>query len=166
MQRFLIPLDGSALAEQALPYAKELASQLSGTLFLIRVVTISRQLAAASMSGAGGLEGMSTMDMDAIDQAIELEAKEAQAYLTDKAQELEAEGLRVEWGVRQGVAADEIIEKAKQSNIDAIVITTHGRSGLGRLVFGSVSDRVIREAGVPVMVIKGPHRGSGSGGDS
>lgn len=155
MQSFLVPLDGSDLAKEALPYAKNLASRLSGAIHLIRVVTVSRQLAAAGMAGSGGIDAMSTVDMEAIDEAIEAEVKEARSYLTELSRQLEAEGLKVQWEVRQGVAADEIIECARENGIDVIVITTHGRSGFARLVFGSVSDRVIREAGIPVMVVKG-----------
>ncbi|MBI4311305.1 MAG: universal stress protein [Chloroflexi bacterium] len=154
MQRFLVPLDGSHLAEQALPYAKEFVSKMAGTLYLVRVVTISRQLAAASMVGPGGMESMATVDVGAIDKAIELETQEARTYLSQQSERLQREGLRVEWEVRQGIPADEIREAVKAHNIDAVIITTHGRSGLGRVVFGSVSDRIIRDTHVPVIVIK------------
>ena len=153
MQNFLVPLDGSPLAEQALPYAKERALRLDGTVFLVRVVTTSRQLIASSMAGYGGMEVVTAVDVEAIDRAIELETKDASDYLAQQSQRLQNEGLRVEWEVRQGIPADEIIECAKAHNIDVIVITTHGRSGLGRLVFGSVCDRVIRVGGIPVLVI-------------
>ncbi len=154
MQRFLVPLDGSGLAEQALAIAKDLAARLNGSLHLVRVVTISRQLAAAAMPGPGGMETMAGVDMEAIDRAIEAETQDARQYMERQAQRLRLEGLKVEWEVRQGLPADEIKEACKAHNVDCIVITTHGRSGIGRVVFGSVSDRVIREAGVPVLVIR------------
>ncbi|MBI4338479.1 MAG: universal stress protein [Chloroflexi bacterium] len=165
MQRFLVPLDGSELAEQALPRAKDLATRLSGTLFLVRVVTISRHLAASGMTGPGGPETIPALDIQAMNQAIDLQTREAREYLAQQSEKLQQEGLRVEWEVRQGFPAEEIIHCAKAHNVDVIVITTHGRSGLGRLVFGSVFDRVMREAGIPILVISPPRRESAASRD-
>jgi len=165
MQRILVPLDGSHLAEAVLPYAKELSSLLSGTMFLVRVVPLARQLAAASFAGSGGIDGMSALDTKAIDEAVALQMQEGRAYLEEQAAKLQAEGLTVEWEVRQGTDAEEIIQFAQTRNIDLIAISTHGRSGLGRLVFGSVCDRVMREAGIPVLVVKPPRKESTSDSD-
>ena len=165
MQRILIPLDGSQLAEAVLPYAKELALRLSGTIHLVRVVPLARQLAAASFAGSGGINGMSALDTKAIDEAVALQMQEARTYLEEQAQKLQSEGLAVEWEVRQGIAAEEIIQCVHTSNIDLIAISSHGRSGLGRLVFGSVCDRVLRDAGIPLLVIKPPKKGEASRSD-
>ncbi|MBI2172243.1 MAG: universal stress protein [Chloroflexi bacterium] len=150
--QYLVPLDGSDLAEQALPYARERAALNDGSILLVRVVTVARQLAAASMTGAGGIDAM-PISMEAINAAIDLEQKESLEYLALKGEEIRKAGLKVEWEVRQGIPADEIIASARAHNIDVIVITTHGRSGLGRVVFGSVADRIIRQSGIPVLVI-------------
>jgi len=168
MERILVPLDGSQLAEEVLTYAKRLATHTSGTIYLVRVVPSAQQLAAASFAGAASMEGVSVMNVPDIDRAVALQLEEARAYLQGEARKLQAEGFLVEWEVRQGVAADEIIKCARNNRIDIIAISSHGRSGLGRLVFGSVSDRVLREAGIPVMVVKHPKGGgpSGSGEDA
>ena len=163
MQRILVPLDGSPLAEEVLPYAQELASRLSGAVYLVSVVPLARQLAATGFTGAGAIDGVPAMDIKAIDDAVAIQMKEARAYLEGQAQRLQGEGLTVEWDVRQGAVADEIIECARANNIDIIAISSHGRSGVRRLVFGSVSDRVIREAGIPVLVIKQPKDDGNSG---
>ncbi|MBI4202008.1 MAG: universal stress protein [Chloroflexi bacterium] len=152
MPRYLVPLDGSDLAEQALPFAKERAQRNGSSIVLVRVVNIARQLAAASMSGQG-IEPVTPVAIETVETAIQLEVDEAKAYLEKKAQQLQREGLVVEWEVRQGPPAGEIIACAKEKDVDVVVITTHGRSGLGRLVFGSVADHVIREGGIPVLVI-------------
>ena len=156
MDRILVPLDGSDLAELALPYTKKLASRLSSSVYLVRVVPLARQLAASSFAGSGGVDGMPGLDVKAIDEAVESHLQEAMAYIEEQGKKLQAEGLSVEWEVRQGAAAEEILECAQTNDIDLIAISTHGRSGLGRLVFGSVCDNVMREAGIPVMVIKPP----------
>lgn len=161
MERILVPLDGSPLAEEALPHAKKLASRFSGTMFLVRVVPTAQQLAAASFAGGAGMQGVPPVDMSSMDKVVELQIDEARAYLTEVASKVKSEGIRTEWEVREGAAAEVIIECAREKRIDAIVISSHGRSGLGRLVFGSVADRVIREAGIPVVVIK-PSRQHGA----
>ncbi len=155
MQKILVPLDGSDLAEAALPRAIELAKPFSATLHLVRVVPLARQMAASSLAGAtGGMDGMSAADIEAIEDAVALQTQEAESYLDEQAQSLRGQGFTVETGTRQGSAADEIIEYAHSNDIDMIAISSHGRSGLGRLVMGSVCDKVMREAGVPVLVIK------------
>lgn len=166
MQRILVPLDGSPLAEAVLPHAKELASRLSATIYLVRVVPMARQLAAASFAGSGGIEGVSALDIKAIDEAVALQMRDARTYLEEQAGKLRAEGLKVEWEVRQGTAAEEIVQCAQASNIDLIAISSHGRSGLGRLVFGSVCDRVMRVAGIPLLVIKPSSKDIPSGDDA
>ncbi len=152
MQRYLVPLDGSQLAEQALPLAKERAKRMDGSILLIRVVNPARQYAAASMAGAG-MEPVGALDVATIEAATQAELKEAEDYLRQKADALKREGYRVEWEVRNGTPAQEIINCARERNVDVIVITTHGRTGLGRMVFGSVADEVIRNGGLPVLVV-------------
>lgn len=154
MERLLVPLDGSPLAEEALPHAKNLASRFSGTIFLVRVVPTTQQLAAASFAGAAGMQGVPPVDVASMDKVVGLQIEEARTYLSGVAKKVQSEGIRVEWEVREGTPAEAIIESAREKRIDAIVISSHGRSGLGRLVFGSVADRVIRESGIPVVVIK------------
>jgi nucleotide-binding universal stress UspA family protein len=156
MRRILVPLDGSALAEAALPHAKELASRLSSSIHLLRVVPLARQLAASSFAGSGGIDGMPGLDVKAIDEAVEARLEEATVYIEEQGKKLRQEGVSVEWEIRQGTATEEILECAKNNDIELIAISTHGRSGLGRLVFGSVFDSVMRGAGIPVMVIKPP----------
>ena len=159
-------MDGSELAEDVLPYAKELATRLSGTIFLVRVVSSAQQLAVACITGAGVIDGVSTVAIEAMEEAIALQMEEARVYLGREAWKLQWDGISAVWEVRQGSPAEEIIEYAKANGIDLIAISSHGRSGLGRLVFGSVSDQVIRESGVPVMVIKHPKRDGESGSES
>ena len=164
MRRIQVPLDGSDLAEAALPYAKDLASRLSGSIHLVRVVPLARQLAASSFAGSGGIDGMSALDVKAIDEAVELQMQEARSYLEKLGRNLKKKGLKVDWEVRQGNAADEILQCVQEHGIELIAISTHGRSGLGRLVFGSVCDRVVRDAGIPVLVIKPSQDDDDAGG--
>ena len=149
--RYLVPLDGSRLAEQALPYAKERARTTSGDLVLVRVINIARDIAAASMGG--GMESISASSVEAIQGAADQEIKEAGIYLDQQAQTLRQQGFQVMTEVRSGVPAQQILAVAKDKGVDVVIITTHGRSGLGRMVFGSVADEVIRSGQLPVLVI-------------
>ena len=149
--RYLVPLDGSPLAEQALPYAKERAKLTGGDLLLVRVINIAKDMATASMGGA--MEGISVAGIEAMQQGAEQETKDAGIYLDKQAAALRQQGFKVITDVRSGTPAQQILAAAKEKAADVIVITTHGRSGLGRMVFGSVADEVIRAGHTPVLVI-------------
>ena len=85
--------------------------------------------------------------------------EEADAYLANAVRKLKAKGLTVhKAAVEPGAIADTIIDFARDAGVDCIVMSTHGRSGLGRWVYGSVADRVLRGAGVPVLLVRVPGR--------
>ena len=97
--------------------------------------------------------------MEVLMETTEREAALADAYLARIGEGLKAKGLRVSWEVRWGNAATEIVQCALDQGIGLIALSTHGRSGLGRLLFGSVAQRVVREAGVPVLLIRPQEHG-------
>ena len=119
----LVPLDGSALAEYALPYAARLARAAGGRLVLVR---------AAPDAPA---------------------RQRAEAELAAVAERLFTEGVPVEAHVRRGAAGDVILEGARAWAAGLIVTATHGRSGVGRWLHGSVADHVLRHAPVPVLLV-------------
>ena len=142
-ERLLVPLDGSALAEQALPHAEELARATGAEIVLLRVPTVPPFVTWGPDPG---------MLMPALlNEAYE----EADAYLANVARRLRACGFVVRKApMDPGPVADTIIDYAHEADIDLIVMSTHGRSGIGRWVFGSVTDRVLRGAGVPVLLVR------------
>jgi len=79
---------------------------------------------------------------------------EAEAYLDSVAQSLRETGLEVESVILQGIPSEVIVRYAQGNGIDLIAMATHRRSGVGRLVFGSVADFVLRELGMPMLVVK------------
>jgi len=82
---------------------------------------------------------------------------EAENYLVEKVKQLRWEGLdKVTYLVPPGDAAEEIISLARQSPDNLVAMCTHGRSGVGRWVLGSVTDRVVRHCGDPVLVVRAP----------
>jgi nucleotide-binding universal stress UspA family protein len=145
-RRILVPLDGSELAERALPYATDLARQLGATLTLLRVVNSLELTAAQSFS--------SYLPAEVYDAAFEDARRAAREYLEVVASRLSAEGLQVDWVVRTGDPAGEVIEHGREGHADLVVMSTHGRSGLGRWVYGSVADRVLRGGTIPVLLVR------------
>lgn len=137
-----VPLDGSELAEYVLPFAEELAKRLSLRMSLLRVV----QLASLAYYTGDGIP-MNTLPLEE-----ELEA-EAIAYLSKVAGDLRARGLTTDQVVLKGSPALAIVDHVKNLENSLVAICTHGRSGLGRLLIGSVADSIIRSSGAPVLVI-------------
>jgi nucleotide-binding universal stress UspA family protein len=141
--QILVPLDGSALAEQALSCAVMLGQGLSAELVLFRAVSIPSDVQAI-LDQAGP-------QADAVVAWLEAKADE---YLTGVANSLGNAGLRVHHVVRHGAAAEAIVDYAAQTGIRQIVMATHGYTGLKRWTHGSVAERVLQAAGVPVLLVR------------
>ncbi|HET9490283.1 MAG TPA: universal stress protein [Methylomirabilota bacterium] len=137
-ERILVPLDGSSLAESALPVAVDLlAGTPNSTLLLLR--------AAEALAFLGG---------DPIEAQVQV-VREAEEYLDAVRARLAGSGVaEVKTSVCYGPAASFIIETAQVAKADMIVMTTHGRSGLRRLVFGSVAEAVLRGTRTPILLIR------------
>ena len=139
--KVLVPLDGSELSAAILPVVERLAGPLDLSIVLLHVVEPLSPSAMAEV--ATRLEEMTA-----------LREADAEGYLSKVANDLQAKGLRVRHEVRVGPAVDVIQEFAQEEKIGLIAMTTHGRTGLGRLFFGSVAERVVRAATVPVFLWK------------
>jgi nucleotide-binding universal stress UspA family protein len=154
-ERIMVPLDGSQLAERALPYAAELAQKYHGQLFLLMAVTpsteILREMATETAVTAPELL------TDIAHQRFETESDAAHAYLGRiKAHSTPAD-LDTRMLVVEGTPEHVILHEAQEANVSLIVMATHGRSGLGRLVNGSVADAVLRQSEIPVLLIRPQH---------
>lgn len=140
-RRALIPLDGSAVAEAVIPVFLEFALPLKLEVVLLQVLApVTPQVS----------EGSRHVIVDATERL----RQEAEAYLGRYAEGLCAQGLSARTAVRVGDAATEIAAGAREYQADLIAMTTHGRSGLSRLLFGSVAEAVLRLADVPVFLIR------------
>jgi nucleotide-binding universal stress UspA family protein len=137
----LVPLDGSLLAESIIPFIVDIAGPLDMEIVLLRVVTPVVVQTEAPMAGV-------------IEQDLTARTTEAQDYLAGVAADLWKRGIRVQVRVRTGAAVHEILAGTRECAADLIAMTTHGRSGLSRLVFGSVAEAVLRLADVPVLAMR------------
>jgi nucleotide-binding universal stress UspA family protein len=135
-KRILVPLDGSSLAEAILPQVQGLAKALGAELFLVRAA------AAHVFPGVDPTEG----EVDVV--------RKAEAYVTEVAGRLRDAGIPIHTAVRYGEAAEEILRHIKDNAVDLVAMSTHGRSGLSRLVLGSVAAQVVHRATVPVLLLR------------
>jgi nucleotide-binding universal stress UspA family protein len=140
--RILVPLDGSAFAEQALPYAILLAQRCGMDLVLAQAVPTAVTIGSpAAYIGDPGWP-----EWDDI-------ADEAEAYLTRLQAEAEAHGVQAEVATVGGAAPAVLLDLARDPEVRLIVMATHGRSGPSRWVLGSVAEQVLREAPCPILLL-------------
>ena len=139
-KKILVPLDGSELAEKALDHAEKLAETFDAEVVLLQVV------AFIPIYGAPELVVPFVVD--------EKQKEAAEKYLTCLAEALKKKGLKVAVKVNVGMqVAAEIIDFAKESGADLIVMCTHGRSGITRWVLGSIAQKVLTRAETPILLV-------------
>lgn len=153
--RILVPLDGSPLAEEALPYAVEIAKKFESELYLLRVVSPGASTAFITPGGMMAEPSMgSAVEAEILAQAQEEQMAGARDYLDKMVRKLSDTGLQVCFDVMEGSPGTAIMHFAHKLSIELIVLTTHGRTGLMRMVMGSVADQIIRQCGCPVLLIR------------
>jgi nucleotide-binding universal stress UspA family protein len=167
LQKILVPLDGSELAEAAIPYVKEISRRCEPLeVVLLQVVRLPRGRAATVYKHQDTefpeLMPDSATDAETArhpiyrDQEIESARAEVEAALTPLAQELRGDDISVRVAVAFGRPAQEIVAFAEREEIDLIAMSTHGRSGLSRWILGSVADKVLRGTNLPVLLVRPP----------
>jgi len=149
--RILLPLDGSGEAESVLPYAEELALRLSSEIILVSVVP--------PVSAVYAFPG-ETVQFPYTEADVHLMKGNAEAYLENVKARLEAKGLRPSLKVLVGNTAEEVITAAERAHADLVAMSTHGRSGVSRWAFGSVTDKVLREGTTPILLVRTGQEGS------
>lgn len=146
LRQILLPTDFSGCANYALPYAAAIARATHARILCVHVVE--------PLVPAVGYTGLADpMPIADISEQLEDSAEREFPRLTDCD---ELTGLDVEEIIVHGDAAAEIVRVAGENEADLIVISSHGRTGLGRMIFGSTAEAVVRHAGCPVLVVKPP----------
>jgi nucleotide-binding universal stress UspA family protein len=152
-EHLLVALDGSPAAEHVLEHAEALAKAFGSTVTLFRATDTAEALMVQTAGGGQGGVGDVGPLMDPT-PILEAEREEAVSYLNAIAARLKQHNLNVNTEHFEGPPAEEIVERARALDVSLILMTTHGRSGLGRMVFGSVADSVLRHADCPVLVVR------------
>jgi nucleotide-binding universal stress UspA family protein len=145
----LVPLDGSKVGEGALPVIEHLVSKLAkGTtveVILIGVITLLRHWVVV---------GEASAPVSYTEDELKIIKDRVEDYLVKTAESLKSKGVTVKTIVSTGNAADEIIKAVDDTGADLIAMSTHGRSGLRRLAFGSITDKVLHRSKVPVLMVR------------
>ncbi|OGO43205.1 MAG: hypothetical protein A2Z05_04120 [Chloroflexi bacterium RBG_16_60_22] len=148
-EKVLVPLDGSKVGEAALPVIDQLVSKLAPgskvEITLLGVITLLRHWVVV---------GEASAPVSYTEEELKLIRKRVTDYLERTGQSLKGKGIIVKTMVSSGNASDEILKAAEETKADLIAMSTHGRSGLRRLAFGSITDKVLRAASVPVLMVR------------
>jgi universal stress protein A len=140
--KILHPTDFSECAARAQATAVDLVRRLGGEIVLLQVLVETP------------LYGESVLNMPTVRSVYEAQRKWSEATLEARAADLRQGGTKTSWRVQVGVPFEEIVKVAEEERADMIVMGTHGRGGLNRMLLGSVAERVIRLAPCPVLTVR------------
>ena len=150
-ERVVVPLDGSKVGEAALPVIGRLAEKLvpgaKVEVTIIGVITLLRHWVVV---------GEASAPVSYTEEELNLIKNRVTDYLQKSAEALKSKNIDVDVMVCSGSAAEEILKTANQVKADLIAMSTHGRSGLRRLAFGSITDKVLRGSRIPVLMVRAP----------
>lgn len=150
-ERILVPLDGSKVGEAALVHVEKLVSKMAPKVktevILFQVISSLSHYVIA---------GEASVQVPYSEKEVAQIKKKTREYLDRAGESLRSKGVTVKTKVATGKAVEEIVKAADEIKVDLIAMSTHGRSGLSRLTFGSITDKVLRTGNVPVLVVRAP----------
>jgi nucleotide-binding universal stress UspA family protein len=150
-ERILVPLDGSKVGEAGLPVLSQLISKLApGTkveITLIGVITLLRHWVVV---------GEASAPVSYTDDELKVIKERVASNLAAAAAQIKRPNVTLKTIVSAGNASDEILKAAEDTKADLIAMSTHGRSGLRRMAFGSVTDKVLHGTRIPVLMVRAP----------
>ncbi len=152
-ERIVVPLDGSRLSAQAIPYAGEIGKRFDAEVILVRVLSPS---GLAIVPQTTGMESAVATDIIAQEARVKDvdNAANAKRYLMNWAQSLKTQGMKASYQVTIGTPAKSIMELVVAQQASLIVMMSHGRGWFKRAIMGSVADEILRGSSVPVLIIR------------
>jgi nucleotide-binding universal stress UspA family protein len=148
-ERILVPLDGSKVGEAAIPVINQLINKLAPStsveITLIGVITLLRHWVVV---------GEASAPVSYTDEELKVIKDRVASNLAKVAEQIKRPNVTIKTLVSAGSAADEILKAAEEVKADLIAMSTHGRSGLRRMAFGSVTDKVLHGARIPVLMVR------------
>ena len=149
--KIMVPLDGSELAECVLPHVTAIASSVKAKdVVLVRVVNPIHLPASVPATGDFGFREKDRLQLD------EHRRNTAANYLQQQADGLDIPNVQISRAIIEGKVADSLADYAVNHEVDLIVMASHGRSGVSRWVMGSVAEKMVRSACVPVLMVRAP----------
>jgi nucleotide-binding universal stress UspA family protein len=150
--KILVPIDFSEHSKRTVSYAIKTASRHQATIYLLHVFQIPDYVVTPY--------ARRRQNCAEVQSQVDIAEQEARETLQDFAVELSKKGINVQPYLRVGYPFDEIVLMANHFNVDLIIIGSHGRGAISRLLLGSTAERVIEHALCPVLVVKGPRPGA------
>lgn len=150
-KRILVPLDGSERAEQILPHAENLAIKDDSTLILLYVI---EPIAPSFTPGMSMMVAAPPQELEIYWKNMQAAEKEASDYLQKQAAALTKKTIETEAVVLRGDPVNSIVNTAREKDVDLIAMTSHGRSGLERVFYGSVTSGVLHKVDRPLLLIR------------
>ena len=146
-QHIMVPLDGSELAECVLPHLEAIATKCDAKkVTLVRVIEPLHLYGGLEYSFSP--EERQRLEDDSLDAA--------RSYLAQVVKRFKKKRITAEAEILHGHVVDKLVEYTNTRDVDLIIIASHGRSGVSRWVWGSVTDRVVRASCVPVLIVRAP----------
>ena len=153
LETIIVPVDGSSLSEQVIPDVAALAKAMNLKVTLLRVVATAEEFSA--QTGYQRLEGVVGLHFPSFEEMAKEAGDQALVYLQGLEEKLREQGVAsVDHRIVRGAAASVIMDVAQETPDSLVAMTTHGRSGPARWAMGSVTDRVVRHSGDPVLVVR------------
>ncbi len=148
-QKMLVPLDGSDLAESVLPHVESIAGGCN-----VSEVVLVRVFEPVQIPQSAIIEPyIKENDLKNIEDSHQAQALE---YLDSIVDRLQISNTNITHKILKGPVAESLAQYAEENEVDLIVISTHGRSGISRWVMGSVADKVLRSSCVPILMVRAP----------
>ena len=153
LETIIVPLDGSPTAEQVLPHVAALALALNLKVTLLRAAATAEHF--SGVTGVHQINGISGLHFQNFETMTQAAGNQASEYITEQENSLRRQGIAsVDHKIIPGSAANVIVDVALETPDNLVAMTAHGHSGPGRWTLGSVTDRVVRHSGDPVLVIR------------
>ena len=143
-KKIMVPLDGSQIAECVIPHIEAIAKKSAAK---VELVTVIEPLDIPT-------RGQIAISDDEIKQIEAAGKKEANKYLDQVSDRLTKAGIKIDTVILSGKAADRLTRYAVNNGVDLIIMATHGRSGISKLFWGSVAEKILRATDIPVLLIK------------
>jgi len=150
-KRILVPLDGSERAEQILPHAEGLASSGESTLILLYVI---EPVGPSFSPGMSMMVAPPPQELEIYWKNLQAAEKDARDYLQKKSAALSKKNIKTETVILRGEPVNAIVNTAQEKDVDLIAMTSHGRTGLERVFYGSVTSGVLHKVDRPLLLIR------------
>lgn len=157
-RKILLPLDGSDLAEAAVPHAIELAKATGASVLVTRVIDSEAQILAQTAPATIEPMPSGRVTAEIAREAVEGQRNAATETLDAARRRLEAAGVQVDGIIAEGSPGEALVEMVEREGCDLVVMATHGRTGWRRAVLGSIADHVVRNTPASAVLLVKPER--------